>query len=249
MKPAAIAAPAMVEPDYSSPTYLFPALTPVRSVQEKPGELASIAHEIRNPLSTINLSAEMLKSVITDDEQKKFLDIIMRSSMRINDILTDLHSTFRANEMQVENYSIHELLDEVLAMNEDKIVLRHITVRKDYASEDSKIVFNKPKLKIALTNIIINAIDAMNAEKGELKLITRSTHHKCFVQVEDNGCGISKENLKNIFKPYFTNKPDGLGLGLATTYNILRSNHIRMNVESEEGKGTCFILAFEKRHP
>ena len=68
------------------------------------------------------------------------------------------------------------------------------------------------------------------------------------IQIEDNGCGISKENLKYIFKPYFTNKPGGLGLGLATTYDILQSNHVGVNVESEEGKGTRFILSFEEKH-
>jgi C4-dicarboxylate-specific signal transduction histidine kinase len=64
--------------------------------------------------------------------------------------------------------------------------------------------------------------------------------------INDNGCGISKENLKNIFKPHYTNRPGGLGIGLAATANILRSNNIRVNVESRETKGTCFILLFDR---
>lgn len=219
---------------------------PAKSQSQQPGPFASLAHEIRNPLSTINLSVEMLKSIITDDDQKVLLDMIIRSSMRINDILTDVHSTLDVNETPPEKYSINRLLDEVLEMAGDKIKLNHITIRKKYATKDARIVMNRPKMRIALTNIVINAIDAMAGIKGELVLVTKSNEHTCSVQIEDNGCGISQENLKNIFKPYFTNKQNGLGLGLATTQDILRSNHVRLNVKSVEGHGTNFILLFEK---
>jgi C4-dicarboxylate-specific signal transduction histidine kinase len=101
-------------------------------------------------------------------------------------------------------------------------------------------------MKIALTNIIVNAIDAMTTGKGQLTLITKSIESRYVVMINDNGCGISKENLKNIFKPYYTNKPSGLGIGLAATANILRSNNIRVNVNRRETKGTCFILLFDR---
>jgi signal transduction histidine kinase len=221
-------------------------LVPSESNQEKPDQFASLAHEIRNPLSTINLAAEMLKSVMTDNDQKTFLDIILRGSMRINDILTDIHSVFQAKEIQPEKYSVHQLLDEVLAMIGDKILLNNITIRKNYAAKDFKIVLNRPQMQIALTNIIINAIDAMAGVKGKMTLVTKSTDESCIVQIEDNGCGISQENLNNIFKPYYTNKVDGLGLGLATTQDILRSNHVGLNVKSTVAKGTNFILRFGK---
>jgi signal transduction histidine kinase len=188
----------------------------------------------------------MLKSVMTDNDQKTFLDIILRGSMRINDILTDIHSVFQAKEIQPEKYSVHQLLDEVLAMIGDKILLNNITIRKNYAAKDFKIVLNKPQMQIALTNIIINAIDAMAGVKGKMTLVTKSTDESCIVQIEDNGCGISQENLNNIFKPYYTNKVDGLGLGLATTQDILRSNHVGLNVKSTVAKGTNFILRFGK---
>ena len=238
-----------VKPVYQSASNLFTTLVPAKTTHEKPGQLAFLAHEIRNPLSTINLSAEMLKSTIKDEDQKMFLDMIIRGSQRINDILTDLHSTFKAEVVQPGKNSIHQLIDEVLALAKDKILLKNIRVRKEYAATDSQIVMNRPQMKIALTNIIINAVEAMTAGEGELKLITKSANHLCVVQIEDNGCGISKENLKNIFKPYFTKKPGGLGLGLAATENILRSNHVRLNVKSTEGQGTSFILEFDKDRP
>ena len=99
---------------------------------------------------------------------------------------------------------------------------------------------------MALTNIIINAIDAMSAENGELKLGTKLIGDRYAIEIEDNGCGISPENLKNIFKAFYTNKPGGLGVGLSTTYDILWSNHVEVKVESEPGTGTCFTLLFDK---
>jgi signal transduction histidine kinase len=86
----------------------------------------------------------------------------------------------------------------------------------------------------------------MTSGKGQLTLLTKSMDNGYIIQIEDNGCGISKGNLKYIFKPYFTKKPGGLGLGLATTYDILRSNHVGINIESVLGKGTRFILLFKK---
>ena len=235
--------------NYSPSTNLFRTLIPSGIVQKQPGQFASaLAHEVRNPLSNINLAIEMLKSMISDDDQKIYLDIITRGSGRINELVTDLLTSFQADEIQSEKHSIHELLDEVLAMTEDRIILKNITVKKNYATRDCKIILNRSKMKIALTNIIINAIDAMTCGKGELKLITKSIDDRYVIHIEDNGCGINKENLKNIFKPFFTNKPGGLGIGLATTHDILQSNRVGVNVESAVGEGTRFILLFDKNH-
>ena len=247
MNPTAITPNISKSRSYTQSANLFKSLPPSKIVQKQPSRFASaLAHEVRNPLSNINLAVEMLKSIIRHDDQKIYLDIITRSSIRINDLIKELLKYQQADEVQAEKHSIHQLLDEILAMNEDRIMLKNITVRKDYTIQDCKIVLNRPKMKIALTNIIINAIDAMTSGKGELKLVTKSIDGKYVIQIEDNGCGISKGNLQYIFKPYFTNKPGGLGLGLATTYDILRSNHVGVNVESGEGEGTRFILLFKK---
>ena len=187
----------------------------------------------------------MLKSPTKVLDQTLYLDIIMKASGQINDLITDLLRTPQSSEMQLEKYTVHQLLDEALALTEDRILLKNITVRKDYSTLDCKIFVNKLKIKIALVNIIVNAIDAMHPEKGKLKLITRSINGKCIIEIENNGIGISKENLKNLFTPYFTNKDGGMGLGLSTTIDILKANHATIDVQSEEGKGTRFILTFE----
>jgi signal transduction histidine kinase len=235
---------------YLPPANLFSSLTPSKIVQKKPGQfVAALAHEIRNPLSNINLAVEMLKSAIReDDNQKIYLDIIMRSSVRINELINDLLKYQQVDEVQTERLSICQLLDEVVEMAKDRIMLKNIAVRKNYATRDCKMILNKQKMKIALTNIIINAIDAMGTENGELRLATKLINNRYAIQIEDNGCGISKGDLKYIFKPNYTNKAGGLGLGLAATYDILQLNHVGVNVESQKGEGTRFILLFEEKY-
>ena len=100
------------------------------------------------------------------------------------------------------------------------------------------------KLKIALLNIIINAIEAMEAEEGVLEISLEKNENTGLLTIKDNGCGISDENLSKLFEPYFTAKRNGMGLGLATTLNILQSHNVDVEVQSRLGEGTSFILTF-----
>lgn len=214
-------------------------------VQEQASYFASaLAHEVRNPLSSINLSAEMLKSTLLDQDQRLYLDIIMRGASKINDLIKALLLSFEPKEILQVECVVSQLLDEVLFEVKDRLTLKNISIRKDYTTIDCKVLVIRQEILIALTNIIINSIDAMPSEKGELKLITKSINGKCVIEIEDNGIGISKENLLNIFKPYFTNKLSGMGLGLSTTLDILHTNHVKVEVKSEIGMGTRFILSF-----
>jgi len=207
-----------------------------------------LVHELRNPLTNIMLTVHLLESKILDDNDRMYLDIIKRSSAKINDLVNDLLKGQHEEEIQMEEYSLHQLLDEVIEMTSDKIMLKNIVVKRSYASCDLKIKMDMPKIKIALTNIIINAIDAMRSENGVLKLSTKIIKGRHAVSIQDNGCGISKENLPLIFNPYFTNRQNGVGVGLAATKDILQSNHVAVKVESMLGQGTRFILLFGKNN-
>jgi signal transduction histidine kinase len=232
---------------YPLPPDLSGSVVSPKVVLKQPVEFASaLAHEVRNPLSNINLAVEILQSIAKDDEQKDYLDIILRSAAKINDLVTDLIAYYQTEELRPQQYSINKLLDEVLEKTVDRIMLKNITIIKDYTSIDDEICVDIQKIKIALTNIIINAIDAMPFENGKLRVITKSHKGKCSIEIEDNGIGISKENLNNIFKPYYTNKTGGMGLGLSTTVDILVSNYAGIDVHSQEGVGTTFILSFNK---
>lgn len=206
-----------------------------------------LAHEIRNPLTNIKLAIELLDSPLETDNGKLYFDIIRRNVIRIDELIRELLRYQTEVELHNGEHSLHQILDEVLEMSEDRIRLKNIVVRKEYTAQDLKILMNRQKIKMALSNIIINALEAMNSGKKELKIVTLSTNDKYVVEIRDTGCGISKDNLEHIFKPYFSNKPGGLGLGLSTTCDILRANRVEVNVESEPGTGTHFKLFFRKR--
>lgn len=187
----------------------------------------------------------MLRAVMQDEQHKAYLDIILRGSGKINDIVNDLLSALPPVETGREKYSLPELIDEILAATADRIQMKKITVIKKYEAPETKVRFNRAKMKIALTNIIINAIEAMKEGTGRMRLSTKLLENRYIIQVGDNGSGISKDDLKNIFRPYFTNKPGGLGIGLSATYDILSQNKVDIKVESVKGRGTRFILFFK----
>jgi len=205
----------------------------------------ALAHEVRNPLANINLSVDMLQAMVADEEQKSYLDIILRASARVNQLINDLLLHHQHTIVQPEKCSVQQLLNEVLFMTADRLMLKSIRIIKEYTSTECMIMGDKEKIKMAVTNIIINAIDAMTADNGELKISVKAVNSKCIMEIEDNGIGISMENLQHIFKPYFTNKPSGMGLGLSTTMESLLANQVRVAVQSEEGIGTRFILSFK----
>jgi signal transduction histidine kinase len=187
----------------------------------------------------------MLQLAAVEDDPQTYLDIIKRSSHRINEMIGNLLQHQLSENVRMEKHSINRLLADVVEMAKDRIILKNISVRKEYGVRGCKVLMNRVKMKIALTNIIINAIDAVDISKGELKISTKLIDGRLAIQIEDNGCGIDKEDLGSIFKPNYSNKPGGLGIGLATTNDILLLNRVKINVESEKGKGTKFILLFE----
>jgi signal transduction histidine kinase len=220
---------------------------PLQIIKNKSGVFSTaLVHEVRNPLTNIVLATELVEMDALNEEQKKFIQIIKRSVERINTILSDFLTVHDKDEVHAEVCSMNELLDEVLAINKDRVQLKNVLVVRSFASEDYEILVKKEEIKIALINIIVNALEAMPPEHAVLKLRTSVLNEQCVIEIEDNGIGISEKNLANIFDPFYTNKPGGMGLGLSTTLDILLSNCGTLDVQSEEGSGTHFILRFNK---
>ncbi|HEX4374011.1 MAG TPA: ATP-binding protein, partial [Puia sp.] len=203
----------------------------------------TIAHEVRNPLTNINLATDQLKMDITESgDSMNMLEMIHRNSNRINQLITDLLNSTKATELNAEKISINELLDETLELAKDRIELSNAQVIKTYSQDPRKIFVDKEKMKIAFLNIIVNAIEAMESGKGILILKTESEKEKCIVKIADNGKGIDKESLSKLFEPYFTNKSKGTGLGLTNTQNIIFTHNGQISADSKLGAGTTFIV-------
>ncbi len=206
----------------------------------------TIAHEVRNPLTNINLAVDQLKSeiVIQQDETSTMLfNMIKRNSTRINQLISDLLNSTKFSELTYEKISVNDLLDETLKEAQDRIALTNVQVVKKYSTDVCDIVVDKAKIRIALLNIIINALEAMeNKEESILTLETKGENDKCKVVISDNGAGLDADAATRLFEPYFTSKPKGNGLGLTNTQNIILNHKGEISVETKKGKGTSFTI-------
>ncbi len=202
-----------------------------------------IAHEIRNPLTNINLSADQLVAEdVSKDEKKYLLDVITRNSKRINHLITDLLNATKFSELNYQRTDINDLLDETLQFAADRAQLNKITIEKKYAENIPPVQVDKERMKIAFLNIIVNAIESMDAATGLLLLETMVKNDSCIINISDNGKGMDKETLSKIFDPFFTSKNYGTGLGLTNTQNIILNHKGKIQVTSEPGKGTTFSI-------
>jgi signal transduction histidine kinase len=207
----------------------------------------TIAHEVRNPLTNINLSVDQLRSETDSDEENRnvFYDMITRNSQRINILITELLDSTKFIEPKAEAVSVNHLLEDALQLAEDRLKLNDIKIVKKYNKDICSISVDKEKIKIAFLNIIVNAIEAMEPGKGILTISTYDQNNKCIVEIDDNGCGMDSETLNKLFEPYYSKKAKGTGLGLTNTENIILSHKGTIHVESEPGKGTRFIITFD----
>jgi PAS domain S-box-containing protein len=207
----------------------------------------TLAHEVRNPLNNINLSVEHLRDEVKDNENcNLYLGIIQRNSTRIGGLITELLNSSRPAEMKREPQILQSIIDESITDAIDRLTLQGINMQIKYPDEPVIVEVDKEKLKLAFSNIIINATEAINGPGGQISILVESGEKFNTVTIKDNGCGISEENISRLFEPYFTSKRNGMGLGLASTLNIIQSNKASIDVKSELNVGTAFTITFEK---
>lgn len=205
----------------------------------------TLAHEVRNPLSNIHMSLEQL-STMTKGEERIYIDIIDRNGKRINDLITELLTSSKPTEMVFERIVLQTAVDETIGVALDRLTLKQIKLKINYPDYPCYIRADKEKLKIALLNIIINAIEAIENVKGELTISLIQNEESYSLDISDNGCGIPQENLSKLFEPYFTSKRNGIGLGLASTLNIVQAHNASIEVKSKVNVGTSFIITFNQ---
>lgn len=205
----------------------------------------TLAHEVRNPLSNIHMSLEQLASM-TRDEERVYIDIIDRNGKRINDLITELLTSSKPSEMVFDRVILQTAVDETIGIALDRLTLKQIKLSVNYPDVPCYVLADKEKLKIALLNIIINAIEAIDHDQGELIVSVVNSEENYSLEISDNGCGIPQENLSKLFEPYFTSKRNGIGLGLASTLNILQAHNVSVEVKSKVQVGTTFIITFNQ---
>lgn len=212
------------------------------------GQIArSMAHEVRNPLTNLNLALEQLKDEVEEiADTGLYFDIIRRNANRIEQLITEMLKSSKPKPLNPEVEDLNLVLDEALSMTEDRLKLRGMKVVRKYQNDLPLVMLDREQLKTAFLNVIINAVEAMQTENGELTVETCSNSDSVVVTIKDNGKGIPREEIKQLFDPFFTGKKGGMGLGLTATQNIINGHHAQIKVNSEVGKGTSFQMIFRK---
>ena len=221
-------------------------LSELRSIEKfaATGRIArTMAHEVRNPLTNISLASEQLKEINSDNEEAgMLLSMIDRNVSRINQLVSDLLSATRIEQLQFEPSNINFLLEEALDQAQDRLDLRHIKVEKEFDGSLPELVVDRGRIRLAFLNIIVNAIEAMKNDTGYLRLKTYQRDQKCVIEFIDNGAGMDEETSQKLFEPYFTSKAKGNGLGLTHTQSIIINHKGNIQVNSRPGKGSTFTI-------
>jgi PAS domain S-box-containing protein len=207
----------------------------------------TIAHEVRNPLTNLNLALDQLRDELPRNNEsiKLFTDIIERNASRIEKLVGDMLNSSKPRELDLALTPVNEIIDTTIALAIDRINLHQIKFQINDQSNLPRILVDRDKIQIALLNIIINAVESMTLGKGVLKINTSLADKTLTIAIADNGKGIPPADIGKLFDPFFTGKQSGMGLGLTSTKNILNSHNAQVEVKSELGVGTTFFIHFK----
>ena len=212
------------------------------------GKMArTIAHEVRNPLTNLNLALDQLRDEVppTNESVSLYYDIIQRNANRIEQLVGEMLNSSKPKELRLELNSLQDILEGSIGQAIDRIKLNQIELLTQYQENLPDMLVDKAKIQIALLNIIINAIEAMIPGKGVLKIETTQRDNQLIISIADNGKGIPAADIGKLFDPFFTGKHSGMGLGLTSVKNILNSHNAQVVVKSELEKGTTFYISFK----
>ena len=210
------------------------------------GQLAAdVAHEIRNPLTTMRLVIEHLDKKCYDDFQKDKLELVQKNIDRINKIIQGLLTFSRPYSFSFTHENVNEIVERLkpILKNLHPRSIKDIKIIKKYDLKLPKAWVDSHYLEQVFLNLVLNAIEAMKYS-GELYISTDydPKQEKIKIRFKDTGCGISEENLKKIFHPFFTSRKDGTGLGLSICQMIINEHKGNISVESRLGEGTTFTI-------
>ncbi|UCZ54168.1 PAS domain S-box protein [Bacillus shivajii] len=204
------------------------------------GQLAAgIAHEIRNPLTSLKGFLQLIE--LNSSGKKEYFDIMKSEFARIEQILNELLILSKPQTLKKEPTVIYELLYHTITLLNTQAIIKNIEIEFTSNTKEAKVLCAEHQIKQVFVNLIKNAIEAME-ETGEIKVKLNQEKGFAIITVEDQGCGIPKEKLKKIGEPFFTTKEKGTGLGLMVTFQIIEEHGGEVQVDSKEGEGTKFTI-------
>ncbi|RAP24181.1 Sporulation kinase C [Bacillus pumilus] len=201
---------------------------------------AGIAHEVRNPLTSVNGFLQLMKTQYP--ERTDYFDIIFSEIKRIDFVLSELLVLAKPQSVHFQEVQLHELLEQVITLLKTNAVLSNIDLKQPFKRQDAGVILaDANQMKQLFINLIKNAIEAM-PEGGSIYISTEKVLNEWKITIQDEGKGMSEEDIQKIYDPFFSTKKEGTGLGLTICATILKDHHGTMDVSSELGKGTAFHI-------
>lgn len=211
--------------------------------------LGGLAHELKNPLSTINVNLQLLREDwaaerggVAERSLPK-IDVILDESRRLERMLREFLRLTSAGQLETGDVDVNEVLQDVLAFMGAEMRAKGVTASVHIDREMPALSLDENLVRQALINVIKNAADAM-VDGGVITIATRVEKDSALLEVIDTGAGMSDETLERAFNAYFSTKSDGTGLGLPMVRRIVERHGGSVQCDSEPGFGTRFIIRF-----
>jgi two-component system, NtrC family, sensor histidine kinase HydH len=215
------------------------------------GEMAAgLAHEIKNPLASLAGSIQLLREEIDyNPDHDRLMHIVLRETERLSALVNKFLFFARPPSGKTETILLDAALAEIIALfGKDRSIFGKVAITQKLLP-NIWVRFDPIHLRQVVWNLLLNAAESI-PEKGNIVVkMTQNRPNSVKLSISDDGCGMSKEVLKSIFDPFFTTKSTGTGLGLSIVHRILEIYNSRLEVESEVGKGSDFILTLECSAP
>jgi signal transduction histidine kinase/ActR/RegA family two-component response regulator len=246
----------MTEDVQSAQTQLQQTVTTLKTTQQQlvqseklsaVGEfVAGVAHELNNPLAAVMGFSELLRNANVDEKQKRHLDLIFKSSQRCQKIVQSLLSFARRHQPERKPVSVNLLIEDVLEIVAYQLRSSNVQVTCRLASNLPLVMADGHQVQQVLLNLLNNARQAIEAHQagGQITITTQARDEIICIGVQDNGPGISPENIQRIFDPFFTTKEvgKGTGLGLSLCYGLIKEHGGNITVTSQPGAGATFTI-------
>ena len=207
------------------------------------GELsAGIAHEVRNPLGSIEGAIQILRRTnLPDETRKEFSELAQTELNRLKAVVTNFLEFARPQRLQQRTTQPAAIIESVVRLASETAKMAGVSIHTDLQDEMAPVMLDPEQIKQVMLNLVINAIQA-TPPSGSVALRARMKDTTLALEVEDEGKGISKENLEKIFDPFFTTRADGTGLGLSIAHSIVSQHGGTIEVSRNKGKGMTFAV-------
>lgn len=206
------------------------------------GELAAgVAHEIRNPLTSLRGYTEFLKDETTEEEKQQYFDILLDEIERIDFIVSEFMLLAKPKVLKFAPKNVISILNHTVTFLKTEAKYKRVSIITDYEANDLVVQCDENQLKQVFLNIVKNAIEAM-PQGGNLYIRVNKQHNHVTIEFQDQGVGIPKEKLEKLGEPFYSTKEHGNGLGLMVCFKIINDHKGKVQVTSEENVGTTFNI-------